>query len=84
MEFLFTNLPLTPHQIGIGQEIILSSSTPHALKVFTTPVTTFEETPNQQRIIVLTSLQILNQVELVEEACVEHVERAINQPVVKD
>ncbi len=29
-EFLSTNLPLTPHQIGIGQEITLMSSTPHA------------------------------------------------------
>jgi hypothetical protein len=84
LEFLFTNLLLTPHQIGIGQEIILSSSTPHASKVFTTPITTFEETPNQQRIVVLTSLQILNQVELVEKACVEHVEKAINQPIAKD
>ncbi len=45
LEFLFTSLPLTPHQIGIGQEITLISSTPHASKVFMTPITTFEETP---------------------------------------
>jgi hypothetical protein len=47
LEFLSTNLPLAPHQIGIGQEIILISSTPHALEVFMTPITTFEETLDQ-------------------------------------
>ncbi len=46
LEFLYVNLPLTPHQIGIGQEVTLISSTPHASKVFATPITTFEDTPN--------------------------------------
>jgi hypothetical protein len=44
LEFLFASLPLTPHQIGIGQEVILISSTPHASKIFTTPIGTFEDT----------------------------------------
>ncbi len=34
LEFLSTNVILTPHQIGIGQEVTLISNTPH---VFTTP-----------------------------------------------
>jgi hypothetical protein len=44
LEFLFASVPLTPHQIGIGQEVTLISSTPHASKVFTTPIVTFEDT----------------------------------------
>jgi hypothetical protein len=44
LEFLFASVPLTPHQIGIGQEGILISSIPHASKVFTTPIATFEDT----------------------------------------
>jgi hypothetical protein len=44
LEFLSTSLLLTPHEIGIGEEITLISSTPHVLKVFTTPIVTFEET----------------------------------------
>ncbi len=46
LEFLYTSLPLTPHQIGTGQKINLISRTPHASEVFTTPIATFEETPN--------------------------------------
>jgi hypothetical protein len=45
---------------------------------------TFEETPNQQRIVVLTCFQILNQTRPMEEACVELVEGAINQPIRED
>ncbi len=44
LEFLLATLPLTPHQIGIGQEITLITNTPHGLKVFMTPITTFEKT----------------------------------------
>ncbi len=58
LEFLSTSLPLTPHQIGIGQKITLISSTPHASKVFMTPITTFEETFDRHKIVALTSLQI--------------------------
>jgi hypothetical protein len=47
LEFISTNVPLTPHQISIGQEVILISDTLHALKVFSTPITTFEDTLNQ-------------------------------------
>jgi hypothetical protein len=83
LEFLYVNLPLTPHHIGIGQEIILISSTPHASKVFTTPITTFEDTPNRQKTPTPTSLQILSQVKLVEEACDELIEEAISQLVVE-
>lgn len=46
LEFLFTTLPLTRHQIGIGQKITLISSTLHALEVFMMPIMTFEETLN--------------------------------------
>ncbi len=34
LEFLYVILPLTPHQIGIGQEIILISSTSHIVMTF--------------------------------------------------
>jgi hypothetical protein len=44
LEFLFVTLPLTPHQIGIGWEITLISSTLHALEVFMMPIMTFEKT----------------------------------------
>jgi hypothetical protein len=47
LEFLSINLNLTPHEIGIRQKIILTSSTPHVSKVFTTPITTLEEISNQ-------------------------------------
>ncbi len=78
MEFLYASLPLTPHRIGIGQEITLISSTPHASEVFTTSIMTFEDTPNGQKIIVPTSFQILSQAKFVEEVGVELVEGAIN------
>jgi hypothetical protein len=44
LEFITTIVLLTPHQIGIGQEVTLISNTLHASKVFTTPITTFEDT----------------------------------------
>jgi hypothetical protein len=47
LEFTYTNVPLTPHQIDIGQNVTLISNTLHASKVFITPVTTFEDTPNR-------------------------------------
>ncbi len=84
-EFLLVTLPLTPHQIGIGQEITLTTNTSHASKVFTTQITTFEETFNRQKIfIVPTCFQIMNQVEPMEEPNVELVEETITQLVVKD
>jgi len=60
LEIISTGVPLTPHQIDIGQEVILISSTPHASEVFITPITTFENTPNRQKITAPTGLQILN------------------------
>jgi hypothetical protein len=50
----------------------------HALEVFTTPIATFEDTPYQQKIVVPTSLLIMNQVEHVEEEGVEHVKEVIS------
>ncbi len=47
LEFISINVPLTPHQIGIGHEVTLISNTPHALKVFTTLIATFEDTLNE-------------------------------------
>jgi hypothetical protein len=44
LEFISISVPLTPHQIGIGQEVTLISNTPHASKVFITPIMTFEDT----------------------------------------
>ncbi len=58
LEFLYTSLPLTPHQIGIGQKITLISNTPHASKIFMTPITTFEETFDWHKFVALTGLQI--------------------------
>jgi hypothetical protein len=49
----------------------LISNTPHASEVYTTPIATFENTPNQQNTTTPTSLQILSQVELVEAVGVE-------------
>jgi hypothetical protein len=37
-KFLSTKVLMSPHQIGIGQEVILISNTSHALKIFTTPI----------------------------------------------
>jgi hypothetical protein len=53
------------------------------LKVFITPITTFENTLDWQKVVAQTSLQILNQVELVEVASVEHVEEVINRLITK-
>ncbi len=55
----------------------------HASEVFLTPISTFEKTPNRQKIIALTGLQILSQVKHVRVG-VELVKKAINQPVTKD
>ncbi len=59
---------MTPHHVSLGQEITLITNTPHGLEVFTTPIVTFEKTPNRQKIFVApTCFQILSQIELVEE-----------------
>jgi hypothetical protein len=61
LEFLLATLPLTPHQIGIGQDITLITNTPHALEVFMTPIVTFEETLDRQKIFAMpTSFHIMN------------------------
>ncbi len=46
-EFLSISLLLTPHQIGIGQEIMLTSITLHVFEIFMTPIVTFEKTPDR-------------------------------------
>jgi len=51
------------------------------LKVFTTPIMTFEDTLDRQKTAVPTGFQILSQVELVEATSVEHVEEVISQLV---
>jgi hypothetical protein len=61
----------------------LISNTLHASKVFTTPIATFEDTLDRQKIITPTNLQILNQVELVEVTNVELVEEVISKLVTK-
>jgi len=43
LEFLSTNVLLTPHQIGIGQEVILILNTSHASKAYITPIVAFED-----------------------------------------
>jgi hypothetical protein len=50
LKFLFTTIPLTPPQIGVGLDITLISNTPHASKVFIMPITSFEETPYKHKI----------------------------------
>jgi hypothetical protein len=44
LKLLYVTLFMTPHHLGIGQEITLISNTFHALEVFTKPIMTFEET----------------------------------------
>jgi hypothetical protein len=44
---------------------------------------TFEDTPNQKKVVAPNGLQILNQVELVEAVGVKLVEEIINQLVTK-
>jgi hypothetical protein len=39
----------------------------HASKVFTTPIATFEDTPDQQKTIAPIGFQILNQVEVINQ-----------------
>jgi hypothetical protein len=51
------------------------SSTLHALKVFTTPITTFEDTLDCQKTTMPTNLQILNQMELVEAIGAKFIEK---------
>ncbi len=61
------------------------TNTPHALEVFTTQITTFEETLNRQKIFTVpTCFQIMNQVEPMEEPNVELVKETITQLVVED
>ncbi len=49
-----------------------------------TPIVTFEETHNRQKIYVTpTSFQILSQVEPMEETSVEHVEEVVTRPIAK-
>ncbi len=50
LKFLFASLPLTPHQIGIRQEVILIPSTSHASEVFTTPIATLKTHPIDRRL----------------------------------
>jgi hypothetical protein len=83
LEFISINVPLTKHQISIGHEVILISSTMHVLEVFTTPVMTFEDTPDHQKSTSPINLQILNQMELVEITGVEPVEEVISKPIVE-
>jgi len=75
---------LTPHNIGIGQEVTLISSTLHVLKVFTTPIMSFQNTLECQKTTMLIGLQTLSQVELVEVVGVEFVEEVVNQPIIED
>jgi hypothetical protein len=85
LKFLLATLLLTPHHIGIGQEIILIINTPHASEVFTTPIATFEETLDQQIVFVVpTGFEFLSQVKLVEETHVKLVEKAVTRPVAED
>jgi hypothetical protein len=44
LESLSISVHVTPHQIGIDQEVNLISSTLHALEVYITPITTFKDT----------------------------------------
>jgi hypothetical protein len=79
-EFLSTSVPLTPHQIGISQEVTLISN---ASEIYTTPIVTFEETHDRQKTVVPTSLQILSQIKLVEATSVKPVKEVINQLVIE-
>jgi hypothetical protein len=83
LEFISISVLLITHQIGIGQNVILISNIPHASMVFTTPITTFEDTLDRHKTITPTDLQILSQVELVEATSVESIEKVINQFIIE-
>jgi hypothetical protein len=67
----------------MGQEVTLISNTPHASKVYTTSIATFENTPNRQKTAMPIGLQILSKVELVEATCVKPIKEIINQSVIE-
>jgi hypothetical protein len=66
LEFLTTTIPLTPPQIGVGLEITLLSNTTHALEIFATPITTFEERPVQLKATSKIGIQPMSNIEFVE------------------
>jgi hypothetical protein len=51
--------------------------------VFTTPIATFENTPNRQKLTTPTIIQILSEVEFVEVAGVESVKEVISQMIIE-
>jgi len=57
---------LTPPQIGVRLEITLLSNTPHASKVFATPITTFEERLVQRKATSKIGIQPMSNIEFVE------------------
>jgi len=82
LKFLFTNIPLTPPQIGVGLEIILiSTTTLHASKVFVMPPTNFVKTLVQLEFVVEIGTQLLSSVEHVGETTTKPIEKIIDQLV---
>jgi hypothetical protein len=81
LKFLFTNIPLTPPQIGVSLEIILISTTLHALKVFVMPLTNVVKTFVQLEFVVEIGTQLLSSVEHVGETIIKPIEKIIDQLV---
>ncbi len=83
LKFIFPSVPLTPHQIGIGQEVTLISNTSHALKVFSRPIMTFEDALDHHKTTTPTDRQIFSKTKLVEVTNVQLIEEVISQLVVE-
>jgi hypothetical protein len=81
LKFLFINIPLTPPQIGVSLEIILISTTLHALKVFVMPLTNVVKTLVQLEFVVEIGTQLLSSVEHVGETIIKPIEKIIDQLV---
>jgi len=81
LKFLFTNIPLTPPQIGVGLKIILNSTTLHASNVFVTPPINFVKTLVQLEFVVEIGTQLLNSVERVGGTTTKPTKKSIDQLV---
>ncbi len=69
---------MTPPWIGVGLEIILISSTPHALGLFVTFTMTFVETFVQLESVIKIGTQLIGNVELTEWINVKPFEKTTN------
>lgn len=81
LEFLSIAIHLTPPQISVSPKITLISSAPHASKMFSTPITTFDEVFVQLEVAVETCIQFMNNFEPMMTTNIIHVEETMNEPI---